>query len=74
MANCKLCSNSVATGVVVHRDCANKVVEKVVEDVCHYRCKWAAVCEDKKKLRERHCTDCGMTKLSNLVKEGGSDA
>lgn len=71
MANCKLCGHPVTTGVVIHSNCMNELLKEVIRGVCGYRCKWAMICEDKKKLSERHCPDCGMTKLMELVKGGG---
>ena len=73
MPECKLCGESVTAGIVIHNDCLTDLLKKVRHDVCNYRCKWAMICEDKKKLSERHCRLCEMSKLADLLKEGEDD-
>lgn len=68
MPECKLCGEPVTAGIVIHKDC----IKEAVEEVCTYRCKWAVICDDKQKLRDRHCSQCGVTKLKKLTKEGDS--
>ena len=70
MPECKLCGEPVTAGIVLHSDC----IKVVVKEVCTYQCKWAMICQDKKNLAERHCRLCEMSKLADLLKEGGSDA
>ena len=66
MPGCKLCGEPITAGIVLHSDC----VKEAVEEVCTYRCKWAVICDDKQKLRERHCPKCGVTKLTELANGG----
>lgn len=74
MPDCKLCGEPVTAGIVIHNDCLRYLLAKLRNDVCNYRCKWAMICEDKKKLTERHCCVCEMSKLSDLLKDGEDDA
>lgn len=66
MPECKLCGEPVTAGIVIHNNC----IKEAVEEVCTHRCKWAVICDDKQKLRDRHCHQCGVTKLIKLIKEG----
>ncbi len=61
-------------GDVIYTNNLKDLLKKVRNDVCNYRCKWAMICQDKKKLTERHCCVCEMSKLADLLKEGESDA
>lgn len=61
-------------GDVIYTNPLKDLLKKVRNDVCNYRCKWAVICQDKKKLTERHCCLCEMSKLSDLLKEGECDA
>lgn len=70
MAKCKFCGFPVASGFVIHSDCLERTAKEIASEVCNYRCKWAVICDDKQKLRERHCPQCGVTKLIKLIKEG----
>lgn len=74
MPECKLCGEPVTAGIVIHKDCLTELLKKVRNDVCNYRCKWAMICEDKKKLTVRHCRLCEMSKLADLLKGGEGDA
>ena len=60
-------------GDVIYTNNLKDLLKKVRNDVCNYRCKWAMICQDKKKLTERHCRMCEMSKLADLLKEGEDD-
>lgn len=59
MPNCSVCGQSVAAGLVAHREC----LEEIVSNICDYYCKWPVVCEDKDRLIEKHCAKCPLDRL-----------
>ena len=66
MASCKICSQPVIAGSVMHEECLKEEAEKLAEIICDEYCHWPFVCQDEEELNEKHCASCEVLKMLGL--------
>lgn len=75
MANCKICGKPVTAGPVLHPDCWEEKVSKVVEEFCDHFCKFPTISGEEEWgefMRNNICVaHCPFIPLLGLFEKEG---